>query len=240
MRLCILGATGNSGRRLVAQALARGHEVTALVRASGPMAAAPNLTIRQVDYADRGALQAALGPHDCVVNAAGNVADGARFTDLVALIIEATAAALGQGGRFWLFGGAAVLNVPDARWTGIDLPGVPPMYQAHRTNHEAVKASGLDWSMLCPGPMIDAPDGKATPGLILSEEVWPVPRPKLTYALPRLATTVAFVRAVPRMTIYYEDAATVILDHLEPKGRFARKRVGVALPGGERRHKPAG
>ena len=32
MKLFLLGATGNSGGRLLAQALARGHEVTALVR----------------------------------------------------------------------------------------------------------------------------------------------------------------------------------------------------------------
>jgi uncharacterized protein len=31
------------------------------------------------------------------------------------------------------------------------------------------------------------------------------------------------------MTIAYEDAAEVILDHLAPNGRFSRKRVGVAL-----------
>jgi putative NADH-flavin reductase len=238
MRLCVLGATGNSGRRIVAEALARGHDVTALARSTGALAPAPNLTIQQVDFSDHAALESALRNHDAVINAAGYVTDGAKFTDLVGKVITATASALGPGGRFWLFGGAALLDVPGARWTGIDLPGVPKMYEAHRTNYDAVRATSLDWSILCPGPMIDAPDGKATPDLILSADVWPVPRAALTRALPRLATSLAFKQAMPQLTIYYEDAAKIILDHLETNGRFSRKRVGVALPNGERRHKP--
>lgn len=152
-------------------------------------------------------------------------------------IISATASAAGPGGRFWLFGGAALLDVPGANFTGIDLPGVPKMYEAHRANYDAVRATQLDWSMLCPGPMIDAPDGKATPDPVLSEDTWPVPRPAATHVLPRVATSLAFKQAMPRLTIHYEDAAKVILDHLEKNGRFARKRVGVALPRGQKRYK---
>ena len=239
MRLCVLGATGNSGRRIVSEALARGHEVTALVRTTSALAPASKLSICQNDFTDTSRLASALRAHDVAINAAGYVTDGSRFTDLVGRIIKAADLALGPNGRFWLFGGAALLNVPGAKWTGIDLPGVPKMYEAHRTNYNEVRASGLDWSMLCPGPMIDAPDGKATSGLILSEDVWPVPRPGFTYALPRIATSLAFKRAMPQLTIYYEDAAKVILDHLERNGRFSRKRVGVALPDGERRNKPS-
>lgn len=237
MRLCVLGATGNCGRRIVSEALARGHEVTALVRDANAIAPAANLTVLEIDFSGARALERALTSHDVVINAAGYVADGASFTGLVGRIISAAAAALGPGGRFWLFGGAALLDVPGANFTGIDLPGVPKMYEAHRANYNAVKATELDWSMLCPGPMIDAPDGKATLGLVLSEDVWPAPRPPLTHLLPRLATSLAFKQAMPRLTIYYEDAAKVILDHLEKNGRFARKRVGVALPRGARRHK---
>ncbi|MBK6705242.1 MAG: NAD(P)H-binding protein [Caulobacteraceae bacterium] len=115
MRLCILGATGNSGRRIVSEAVARGHQVTALVRTAGALAATPNLNVGQMDFSDVGALENALRARDVVINAAGYVADGSRFTDLVGRIINATASALGPGGRFWLFGGAALLDVPGAR-----------------------------------------------------------------------------------------------------------------------------
>lgn len=239
MRVCVLGATGNSGRRIVSAALARGHEVTALVRSANAITPAINLAVHAIDFADAEALRSSIRSHDVVVNAAGHVADGPRFTDLVGRIISATQDALGPGGRFWLFGGAALLDVPGAGCTGIDLPGVPRMYEAHRTNYDAVKLTELDWSMLCPGPMIEAPHGKATPDLVLSVDIWPVPRPAATHVLPRLATSLAFKQMMPRMTIHYEDAATIILDHLERNGRFARRRVGVALPHGEKRHKRA-
>lgn len=237
MRVCILGATGKSGRRLTAEALGRGHAVTALVRNASALAPTQKLAVTEADFANVDVLTGYMRGHDVVINAAGYVTDGAAFTNLVARIISAAESALGVGGRFWLFGGAALLDVPGAHFTGIDLPGVPKFYEAHRTNYNLVSASTLDWSMLCPGPMMDAPDGKATDGLILSQESWPVPRPLVTRVLPRLATSLAFKNAMPRLTIYYEDAAKVTLDHLERNGRFARKRVGVALPPGERRHK---
>jgi uncharacterized protein len=85
--------------------------------------------------------------------------------------------------------------------------------------------------------MIDAPDGKSTGDLRLSEDQWPVERAAFTYFLPRLALSLAFKQKIPEMTISYEDAAEVILDHLAPSGRFSKKRVGVALPIGLKRHK---
>jgi hypothetical protein len=55
--------------------------------------------------------------------------------------------------------------------------------------------------------------------------------------LPRIALSLAFKQAIPRMTIYYEDAAKVILENLGRNGPFSRKRVGVALPHNQRRFK---
>jgi hypothetical protein len=85
--------------------------------------------------------------------------------------------------------------------------------------------------------MIDAPDGKPTPGLRLSGDSWPVAAPALARVLPRIALSLAFRNAMPQMTIFYEDAASVILDHLDRNGPFSRKRVGVALPSGMKRTK---
>jgi hypothetical protein len=85
----------------------------------------------------------------------------------------------------------------------------------------------------------EAPDHQATEDLILSTEVWPTPRPLHTHVLPRVALSLAFKQAVPRMTIYYEDAAGVMLDDLPSNGAFSRKRVGIALPGGQTRTRAA-
>ena len=41
MKITILGATGNAGSRVVAEAMSRGHEVTAVVRESGVLTIYP-------------------------------------------------------------------------------------------------------------------------------------------------------------------------------------------------------
>jgi hypothetical protein len=146
-------------------------------------------------------------------------------------------AELGEGGRLWQFGGAAILNVPGTHIMAIDLPKVPKVYEAHRTNLDALRSSPLDWSMLCPGPMIASENGKPTGDLRLSVDEWPMTRPAYTYVLPRLALAFAFKQRVPELTISYEDAAEVILDNLSKSGRFSRRRVGVALPPGLRKYK---
>ena len=57
-------------------------------------------------------LAGAMAGHDVVINAAGYVTEGDRFTRLVQNVIQQTSNSLGAGGRFWQFGGAAVLDIP--------------------------------------------------------------------------------------------------------------------------------
>lgn len=84
------------------------------------------------------------------------------------------------------------------------------MFEAHRTNYNTVRATALDWSMLCPGPMNDAPDGVARRELVVSTDVWPFAAPPMSKVLPHPALLLAFMSAMPRVAIYYEDAAAVI------------------------------
>ena len=61
MRLLIFGASGQSGRELVRQALERGHAVTAFVRQpSGIPSAHPKLRVIQGDVGDPSAVHSAL------------------------------------------------------------------------------------------------------------------------------------------------------------------------------------
>ncbi|MFN4100206.1 MAG: NAD(P)-dependent oxidoreductase [Pararhodobacter sp.] len=238
MKICVLGANGNLGRRVVARALAEGHEVTAGLRDASRLPAefAGKVGVASVDFDSDAALAAAMQGQDVVVNAAGHVSNP-DFTALVARVVRLAESTLGEGGRFWMLAGAALLDVPGTTRMTVELPMVPAFYRRHRENFTVLQQTRLDWSTLCPGPMIDAPDGKATEGLILSADTWPLPRPAIAGYLPGIASSIAFVRSVPRMTIYYEDAAKVILDHLAPKGRFAQRRVGIALPEGQTRRK---
>ena len=66
-------------------------------------------------------------------------------------MVYSAIASLGEGGRPWQFGGAAILNVPGTHMMAVDLPKVPKGYEAHRANLNALRKSPLDWSMLCPG-----------------------------------------------------------------------------------------
>lgn len=242
MKLFILGGTGNTGRRLITMALARGHAVTAYVRSREKLLSVlgeipDGLDAVVGDIADAETLIAAMRGHDCVINSAGNAQDGASYQPLVEAVISAAEAALPAGGRFWLFGGAAVLDVPGTDHTMLRFRQVPEVFQAHAVNLARVARTGLDWSMLCPGPMVDAADGTPHDGLRLSKNTWPVERPGFTRLLPGPALLVAFMQKMPEMTITYEDAAKVILDNLEPGGPFSCARVGVALPKGLKLHK---
>jgi putative NADH-flavin reductase len=243
VNIFLLGATGNAGRRIVRLALQRAHEVTAFVRDETKLLSVvdrpipPNLHVFIGDTTKSADIARMMIGHDVAINAAGHVTDGSTFTQLVQTVIDSAIVGLGEGGRLWQFGSAAVLDVPGTHMMAVDLPKVPKVYEAHRTNLNALRKSPLDWSMLCPGPMIASENGKPTRDLRVSVDEWPMARPAYTYVLPRLALAFAFKQKVPELTISYEDAAEVILDNLSKNGRFFRRRVGVALPPGLRNYK---
>jgi uncharacterized protein len=88
MRVTVLGATGSTGRHLVAQALERGHQVDAVVRDPGRAALPidPRLTIYRGDVHDAASIAGAIAPESFVVsglgvaskNEAGTLTAGAR------------------------------------------------------------------------------------------------------------------------------------------------------------------
>jgi uncharacterized protein len=94
--------------------------------------------------------------HDVAINAAGNVTEGSTFIQLVQTVVDSAVISLGDGGRLWQFGGAAVLTVPGTHIMAVNL--------------DALRRSPLDWSMLCPGPMIASENGKPTGTLRLSAD----------------------------------------------------------------------
>ena len=72
MRLLILGATGPTGRNLVEQALAAGHEVTALARNPARLALThPRLASAIGDATDSRALESAMAGQEAVLSALG-------------------------------------------------------------------------------------------------------------------------------------------------------------------------
>jgi len=73
MRLLIVGATGGTGRQLIAQALERGHTVTALVRNPSKLQLEhPQLKVVQGDVLDYGSVEAAVRGQEAVISALGH------------------------------------------------------------------------------------------------------------------------------------------------------------------------
>jgi putative NADH-flavin reductase len=69
-RLVVFGASGGTGRPIVEQAFAAGHEVTAFVR--DPATALPGARIVAGDVLDAAAVDAAVAGHDVIVSALGH------------------------------------------------------------------------------------------------------------------------------------------------------------------------
>ena len=142
--------------------------------------------------------------------------------------------------------------------TALDVPGIvppqafqpllssrAPQYVAHLLNHERLERSELDWTLLCPGYLVDAaPIGCDPSGCLPSDQ----PLRLSTDALPTFAPEKAFkpwqlrgpfkypfvllpfLRREGEWTIPYESLAAVLVEHMPAGGRFSRARVGLANP----------
>jgi len=71
MKITILGPTGPTGRQLVAQALARGHEVTAFAREPAALPVHRGLITERGSIADAAALDSAIAGREAVICALG-------------------------------------------------------------------------------------------------------------------------------------------------------------------------
>src|SRR5262245_12089841 len=71
MRLAIFGSTGPTGRELVLQSLAKGHDVTAVARDPVVVATAPRLQVVRADVLDRSSFDGMLSGVDAVLSAIG-------------------------------------------------------------------------------------------------------------------------------------------------------------------------
>src|SRR5688572_18093218 len=81
MKIVVFGASGQTGRLLVEQALAAGHEVTALVRDPSKLAVRhERLRVLQGDVQDAGAVAGAVAGQDAVLSALGPA--GPAFTSM--------------------------------------------------------------------------------------------------------------------------------------------------------------
>lgn len=161
MKILVLGGTGATGRLIVRDAVANGHSVVALVRAKS-RSALSGVELIEGDVRDEGTISRALDGCDAVVSALGT-GMGFRKVDLLTVATRALVAAMTRAGVRRLICISA-LGVGDSRGHGgfvFDRLFQPlllgPAYKDKGGQEAAIRASSLDWVVVRPGMLTNAP-----------------------------------------------------------------------------------
>jgi putative NADH-flavin reductase len=152
MKIVVYGATGMVGSQVVAAAVARGHEVTAVSRRGTEV---PGATAIAADLADTTTVSALAADGDAVVFAIPTDRTGGPAqptVDAHRAIIAARPSA-----RLLIVGGAGSLQVGATLL--VDAPGFPDEYKPESQAFTQILADyraseGLDWTLVSPSPTI--------------------------------------------------------------------------------------
>jgi hypothetical protein len=206
MRIALIGATGYTGARILAEALARGHHVTAIVRDAAKVPPHEHASVAALDVHDAAALAACLRGHDVAVSAfnPGKDADGGGTDAIVRAVKEAGVP------RLLVVGGAGSLEIAPGRRL-LDQPDFPAAWKAGALKTaaflDALKGeSALDWTFLSPA-------AKLVPGERTGRY--------------RTGGDQLLVDAQGESRISTEDLAVAMLDEVEAP-RHVRRRFTVA------------
>jgi uncharacterized protein YbjT (DUF2867 family) len=160
-RVLIVGATGGTGTQLVAQALERGHTVTAFVRDPARLRLEhPELQVIQGDVLDPASVHIAVRGQDAVLSALGhrryylptrilsagtrNILAAMAAHGVPRFVCETSLGLGDSAGRLGLW------------YTLFVIPAVLPFYFWDKTRQERVIAgSGADWVIVRPAALTD-------------------------------------------------------------------------------------
>jgi uncharacterized protein YbjT (DUF2867 family) len=146
MNLTVLGAAGATGVQLVEQALAAGHQVTALARSAENLTLTnPNLHVVQGDATDRAVVSQAMKGADAVISVLG-----ARGP-VIAETTRAVVAAAEQAGpdRIVMLSSFAVARdrlKPVSKL--VTRMAMGSQIKDKTAGEEVLRASGLDWTIV--------------------------------------------------------------------------------------------
>ena len=202
MKIALIGATGNVGQRVTAEAVSRGHQVTAIARNVGSLGASDAVTPRAGDLGDEAAIADLLEGHDAAVLSV-------RFQGLD---FEQVLRAVKASGvpRLLVVGGAASLEVAPGL-AMLDTPDFPDFIKpeaspARDALNRLRQEQELDWTFLSPSVFFGP--GERTGKF-------------------RLGTDQLLTADDGKSHISYEDYAVALLDEIEqPRHHRARFTVG--------------
>jgi putative NADH-flavin reductase len=158
MKLTIFGATGATGTSLTEQALAAGHQVTAVVRdaARFTVPANPRLRVVTADIMDPASISPAVEGADAVISAIGPRGTGP--TTVIQDSVRSIIAAMEKTGtrRFVQVSGSVVADEGESPYMRyLVKPVARRTFLRHvcadmRAGEEEIRRSGLDWTILRP------------------------------------------------------------------------------------------
>jgi hypothetical protein len=157
MKIAIIGATGFVGPHLVAEALKRGHQVTAIVRNPAKITLNhPNLSVRQGDVLRPEELATLLSGQEVVLSAFNAGWKNPYLYDDFLAGSQAIQAAVKKAGvrRLLVVGGAGSLEVAPGIQL-VDTPDFPASYKqgalaARDYLNQLRQETELDWTFLSP------------------------------------------------------------------------------------------
>jgi len=211
MNIVLIGASGFIGSALRKEALARGHQVTALVSNPAKLESAPNLTVKRADVLDPASLGEHFAGHDAVISAfSGHAQQDVRGYYMQGMRSIVASAKRSPKLRLLVVGGAGSLETAPGKQV-VDDPGFPAAWKGSaegaRDALNLLRAEPeLDWTMLSPSALL-AP-GQRTGKF-------------------RLGADQLLVGANGKSEISVEDYAVAMIDELErPEHRRQRFTVG--------------
>ncbi|PYC75830.1 3-beta hydroxysteroid dehydrogenase [Streptomyces tateyamensis] len=162
-KIAVFGAAGSIGSQVVQEALARGHQVTAVVRDPAKVTIThPALTVVKGDVLDPAEVAAAAAGQDVLVSAVGG-GDGPGHQATIAPSAESLVAGLRELGeqapRLIVVGGAGSLRTPDGGQVW-DAPGLPDwLLQIMHAHGDALDylrtVTDVTWTSLSPAALIE-------------------------------------------------------------------------------------
>jgi putative NADH-flavin reductase len=162
-KILVLGATGATGRLIVNQAVARGYDVTVLVRSAGKASDITGAKLIVGDARDERALREALKGRDAVVSALGTPVSPFREVTLLSTATRALVSAMKaeQVSRLVCITG---MGAGDSAGHGgfvadnVIFPLLLKKVYADKNRQEAiVRDSGLDWVLVRPSILNNKP-----------------------------------------------------------------------------------
>lgn len=205
MNIAIIGANGKAGQKIMAEALSRGHNVTAIVRNADKMRD-KSVKVLEKDLFELSASD--LAPFDAVVDAF-NAPAGQENDHQTSLAHLADILSGNPHTRLMVVGGAGSLYVDDQlRVRVIDTPDFPAAYKPTASNMSEAflqlkNRNDVNWTYFSPSAMF-VPDAPRTGSYMSGKD-------KL------------LVNAEGKSTISYADYAIAMLDEIE-QARHVRER----------------